>query len=75
MQHKSTCLSLCVSLTKYCSLILPLHYTTSLCRIVVTLNLVTMATALSSGEYWSVRNPCASVCAAIGAFLRIHGPA
>lgn len=47
----------------------------SLCRIVVTLNLVAIATALSSGEYWSVRNPRASVCAAIGAFLRIHGPA
>lgn len=28
MQHKSTCLFLGVSLTKYCSLILPLHYTT-----------------------------------------------
>lgn len=47
----------------------------SLCRIVVTLYLVAMATALSSGEYWSVRNPCASVCAAIGAFLSIHSPA
>lgn len=28
MQQKSTCLFLSVSLTKYCSLILPLHYTT-----------------------------------------------
>lgn len=47
----------------------------SLCRIVVTLYLVAMATALSSGEYWSERNPCASVCAARGAFLTTHGPA
>lgn len=30
MQYKSTCLFLSVSLTKYCSLILPLHYTTFL---------------------------------------------